>query len=435
MKDQNSYNLNGLRAVFWGMLLEIVSNVGASGMGAVRTKFSGEMLNYIGIGFSAVSILAFLMVIIGLSQVGKYSAHFRRSRNYYLWSLLLAVVAVGLAVVAVWFIDTDQDSSRTMLGTVGMIVGAMVLILLAGWLDILKIKQMMNGCAQIARQNDEKRYAGRCTRAWIYYMFFAVVTVVLLAILVVVAIRSLLTTADTTGGQINSIEDMAGGFEYFFYVAGGLAISCILLLISYLLVMGKVNGTLMRYHKVEIPLGVLEDEEEVPMPPVEKTESASADAGTKQLAPEVPEPPKTQEVPEPPAAPKTTEEVKSPVAEEEPSAPAKEASTEAAEPAETVDSAESKAPEDPVVPTPLKQGGKHAKPSVFAKQAPSKHTAPKKAQSKPMPLVDELAKELSLREKAAETKTIEMPKESPAEAAPEAPELFEEGMEPKGFDK
>ena len=143
MKDQNSYNLNGLRAVFWGMLLEIVSNVGASGMGAVRTKFSGEMLNYIGIGFSAVSILAFLMVIIGLSQVGKYSAHFRRSRNYYLWSLLLAVVAVGLAVVAVWFIDTDQDSSRTMLGTVGMIVGAMVLILLAGWLDILKIKQMM----------------------------------------------------------------------------------------------------------------------------------------------------------------------------------------------------------------------------------------------------------------------------------------------------
>ena len=83
----------------------------------------------------------------------------------------------------------------------------------------------------------------------------------------------------------------------------------------------------------------------------------------------------------------------------------------------------------------MKQGGKHAKPSVFAKQAPSKHTAPKKAQSKPMPLVDELAKELSLREKAAETKTIEMPKESPAEAAPEAPELFEEGMEPKGFDK
>ena len=52
-----------------------------------------------------------------------------------------------------------------------------------------------------------------------------------------------------------------------------------------------------------------------------------------------------------------------------------------------------------------------------------------------MPLVDELAKELSLREKAAETKTIEMPKESPAEAGPEAPELFEEGMEPKGFDK
>jgi hypothetical protein len=87
------------------------------------------------------------------------------------------------------------------------------------------------------------------------------------------------------------------------------------------------------------------------------------------------------------------------------------------------------------------------------KQASSKHAAPRKVQDRPAAVsatstssvastsssapaasVSPSAPEFLRKEREAETRTIEMPKNLQELSAEQAePELFEEGMEPKGF--
>jgi hypothetical protein len=270
--------------------------------------------------------------------------------------------------------------------------------------------------------------------------------------------------------------------------------------------MGKVNGILMRYHKVEIPLDVYEDEEEyIPAPPVEAEELEPEELEE----PEVPVPPvmpaRASEpaptasaptvsepiAPAPKAAPDKTgagtaagasvapapamaRAVQAPATTEIPARSVVSNSASARREAETGDGMKPEAAAEPstpavnplvetsatfedshsLAPSPVKQaGGKHAKPSGFMKQASSKHAAPRKVQDRPAaasatstssvastsssaPAASAVpsAPEFLRKEREAETRTIEMPKNLQELSEEQAePELFEEGMEPKGF--
>ena len=114
MENQRTYNLRGLLLVFWGMLLEfLICGIG----GAVSSVVSNTMGEGISSGNLAtvilvIAVLVFtLMIIAGLSRVKSYSDKFRKARNYYIWNILLALLAGAVVFVGAFLILGSMDDN------------------------------------------------------------------------------------------------------------------------------------------------------------------------------------------------------------------------------------------------------------------------------------------------------------------------------------
>lgn len=260
MENQRTYNLRGLLLVFWGMLLEfLICGIG----GAVSSVVSNTMGEGISSGNLAtvilvIAVLVFtLMIIAGLSRVKSYSDKFRKARNYYIWNILLALLAGAVVFVGAFLIlgSMDDNGNTTMPKETGLVIVtvAVVLSVISAVIHILCIKNLMGGCAQIAMAHEEKKYSRKCTRTWVEYVVLTVAAVVLGLMALISGGKGLIQSISEHGGTIRNISDMAGNMDNALILIGGAILCMILLVVVYIGAIARVHGTYSRFNKIPLP--------------------------------------------------------------------------------------------------------------------------------------------------------------------------------------
>ena len=290
MENQRTYNLRGLLLVFWGLLLEfLICGIG----GAVSSVVSNTMGEGISSGNLAtvilvIAVLVFtLMIIAGLSRVKSYSDKFRKARNYYIWNILLALLAGAVVFVGAFLIlgSMDDNGNTTMPKETGLVIVtvAVVLSVISAVIHILCIKNLMGGCAQIAMAHEEKKYSRKCTRTWVEYVVLTVAAVVLGLMALISGGKGLIQSISEHGGTIRNISDMAGNMDNALILIGGAILCMILLVVVYIGAIARVHGTYSRFNKIPLP-GQEPEETEVAAGLTEQ----SATGGTVSPAPAAP---------------------------------------------------------------------------------------------------------------------------------------------------
>ena len=264
MENQRTYNLRGLLLVFWGMLLEfLICGIG----GAVSSVVSNTMGEGISSGNLAtvilvIAVLVFtLMIIAGLSRVKSYSDKFRKARNYYIWNILLALLAGAVVFVGAFLIlgSMDDNGNTTMPKETGLVI------------------------VTVAVVHEEKKYSRKCTRTWVEYVVLTVAAVVLGLMALISGGKGLIQSISEHGGTIRNISDMAGNMDNALILIGGAILCMILLVVVYIGAIARVHGTYSRFNKIPLP-GQEPEETEVAAGLTEQ----SATGGTVSPAPAAP---------------------------------------------------------------------------------------------------------------------------------------------------
>lgn len=266
MEKVRNYNLTGLNILFICMLLSFVPGIALG----VFSHFSSGT---IGLGLSkgnvfylstlGVSLLLVILEIVGLSLVSKYSNKLRKARNLF---VINAVVSVGILALVVGgiFAAANSINSRGEISNTGNITMLVCMALAAIFsifsavVSLLMIKNLMGGCAEIAKECGDKKYAFRCTRTWIEYWILYIATIITAVIVTVVAGNAMVSSLGESGGNIKTlmkINNMAGDVNKFLVPATLVII--LLTLIIYFVMIFRIRGTYSRFHMVRIG----EDEE------------------------------------------------------------------------------------------------------------------------------------------------------------------------------
>lgn len=291
MEKEKKYNLRGLNLVFISLLLSIIPAIVMS----IYTQFAsaniGEGLatgNVFYLALLGFTFLMMILVIIGLSMVKKYSVRFKKARNIFIGNLILTIVAVGLIVGGVLFVfysinsdgDAPEYSKTIMLICLAL---AAICYLATIIINLLFIKNLMGGCAEIANSCGDKGYGFKCSRTWIEYWILIILTVGSVVSAIIVSGNALIESLGENGGTVDTIFKMNG-------MASGtskilIPVSLVLILLTgivYLLMIFRVRGTYSRFNLYPI----LPTDEEIEKENSEKRKM-EANSGINPIEPKV----------------------------------------------------------------------------------------------------------------------------------------------------
>ena len=180
----------GLMLIFIGLLIELASPAfGFAGAGSIPAAIG----SFIGIGGLVVEL-------IGFAKVRHTNPHFNKAWNYYIGSI---ACSAGYAIVSI--IMTFAAISALYTGVVGVVIAMLVIsigfTIALAVLDIFRIRELMEGCAEIAAGSGDNLLAEKCHFAGKLY---TIARGIVLAITVLVLILTLAWYGSLSGGGYTS---------------------------------------------------------------------------------------------------------------------------------------------------------------------------------------------------------------------------------------
>ena len=180
----------GLMLIFIGLLIELASPAfGFAGAGSIPAAIG----SFIGIGGLVVEL-------IGFAKVRHTNPHFNKAWNYYIGSI---ACSAGYAIVSI--IMTFAAISALYTGVVGVVIAMLVIsigfTIALAVLDIFRIRELMEGCAEIATGSGDNLLAEKCRFAGKLY---TIARGIVLAITVLVLILTMAWYGSLSGGGYTS---------------------------------------------------------------------------------------------------------------------------------------------------------------------------------------------------------------------------------------
>lgn len=190
-------DLKGLKIVWIGLLLSIVGSLcsGSGGSNAVQgvadmtVTESTAGANVAGTIGGIIGIVAFILVIVGLSKLKNVSPYFKKARNLQIALLILAIVFVVIlaVVIAVAVIGADSFGSALGGALAGLAVALIVFLILMLVFAILYNTNLLKGCQQTAKICEDYSLADQFRKMRKTYII-AIVLVVAGAIVMICSI-------------------------------------------------------------------------------------------------------------------------------------------------------------------------------------------------------------------------------------------------------
>ena len=258
-------DLKGLKIVWVGMLLSIVGSLCSSSgsrnaVQGVTDLTMSENTASTGVGAmgtigGVLAIVAFILVIVGLSKLKYVSPYFKKARNLQIALLILAIVlVVVLAVVLVATIigplsgSASSDGAALGAPLIGAGVVLIVFVILMLIFGILYNTNLLKGCQQTAKLCEDANLSKQFWKMRKTYII-AIVLVVVGVIVIVCSVFVLgAATADLPAQPGNNIQPLIG------IIPGAVltAIGGIIMLIYTILLLVRM-ALLWKYDGKELP--------------------------------------------------------------------------------------------------------------------------------------------------------------------------------------
>ena len=200
-KRTRKTNIGGLGAVYRGIYLQIAAALITAL--AVCARVSGGALTVVAVLVVLLSVLAALMLLLGLSVSAGASAHFRRGRIFCLINLILIVI--GFLAWMIRFRSLGLDSL-----TPQIVGGVSAYLICLAVTDVLTLAGALNGCAQFAGMYGEKLVGIRCRLLWILSLLAVIAAVALVFLFVSGGATAVTQAIEENGGTVDSFDAFYG---------------------------------------------------------------------------------------------------------------------------------------------------------------------------------------------------------------------------------
>lgn len=203
----------GLKIVWVGMLLSLIGsfvssyssgdNVGSfvteAGQSAAGTILSA--------GSGVVSLVAFILTIVGLSQLKGESAYFKRARNLLIATLIATIVVVVVLAVVIIGAAVAGAPEESFLLIPALCIVVLIALLLV--FSILYYRNFLKGCQYVSKRCGESLLAEKFMKMWRRF----VVAVILVAAGGVALIGGIIYLAGSNPNGLAGIVPESGNVE------------------------------------------------------------------------------------------------------------------------------------------------------------------------------------------------------------------------------
>ena len=170
----NKNSISGLVLVFIGLLIEIFTSI--------SQNFSYSVVY--GTVYTWIGVAGIVISIIGLVQLSKVNRNFAKAKIFYIIDIC---ISVAYAIILIILTAVSGGSIENYVGTIVVSIILGVIFVIAMFvIDLLKIKSLMGGCADVANDNNDSIYAAKCINAWNNFLvstiIFTAVTIIMLIV-------------------------------------------------------------------------------------------------------------------------------------------------------------------------------------------------------------------------------------------------------------
>jgi len=230
--------MDGIMLIFIGLIIEIGASVlGFWGAGGVTSGIGG----FIGLAGIVVELIGFL-------KVATINVHFARAKYLYIASLIctgaFAIIVVIMSAAAI---------ATIFYGGTGLLIGVSVVSLISaivlGVLDILRIRELMAGCAQIGRENGSDVHAEKCLFASKLYMISRALVIAVSVILLIITIASYNSLLGGGYGVYRAVGGIVGALLAF-----GIILIClrVFMIVAQILVIIRTYRTMNDFRNAKL---------------------------------------------------------------------------------------------------------------------------------------------------------------------------------------
>lgn len=165
-------DLKGLKITWIGLLLTLISGV-LNGIGSQNTMSMSSGTVTVAQSTSPasalggiLSIVAFIVTVVGLSMAKNLSEHFKKARNLmiivFIVSFVIAVIAVS--VVAVQIINMSVTGANPV--SAGLVIFLLVVIVILIVLSLVTYRHLLKGCQETAVLCNENELGEKFLKMW-----------------------------------------------------------------------------------------------------------------------------------------------------------------------------------------------------------------------------------------------------------------------------
>lgn len=157
MDNSEVYDLKKLKWVFWGMVIPMFANAASNFLGnAIVVKIICLVIELIG----------FIILILGLKGISRYSLGFKKAYDYVLFSMMLMV-----ALIIGFFISVISSIILTLM----VFITTIAVFAIIG-LQICFYYSLLRGIREISTQLGEDKFAERIEKFWYIFIWTAIIS-------------------------------------------------------------------------------------------------------------------------------------------------------------------------------------------------------------------------------------------------------------------
>lgn len=227
----NKRSIDGLMLVFIGLIIEMFVSVALSFSGG--NFVFGTVVNWI-------NVAAFVVGLIGLFELSKVNLNFAKTKIFY---IIYLCILIGSTIIT--SILTGVGPGALLKGSFGPYIAILVISLIRVIalfiIGLMRIKTLMSGCSDVAKDNGNDEFGRSCIRAWSLYLISTIIFTILMVILYIIALA--------TVGSVYSLNlsGAVGATIALAIITVFAVIASIFVIIAIIMVIVKVYGTYSRF--------------------------------------------------------------------------------------------------------------------------------------------------------------------------------------------
>ena len=246
----NELELSGLKLVYGGLILQLISFVFIGGLASALMKGTAGS----GIICFVINAAAVCVILAGLARLGPASPFFARAKKPFLIQLLMQAVLILIFMilgVREWTVGNIAYTDRS--SVIEMLIGALVILIISILTRLVSVRALLRGCGHVAEQVNDPLFSIRCMKSWrLWYMAYLLLILAALA-----GVAVIVTVVRKTIENGTSEEEMTQAI--FTNVSSSVLLVSIVTLavlvffvIAHILFIGKMRVTYREYHLKEV---------------------------------------------------------------------------------------------------------------------------------------------------------------------------------------